>query len=308
MAQVVLLPFINPRVGLLMPTSITFKVVTIPLTLTVLSVHLKPFRIMCKSLLCIDLPDKFSWKNPEHIRKAAIAFGIFEMLTQLLIAPLLVPLPLSRPNPLMGKLTSLGVTDVPRVAYTLATLLLLPRVVTNFGESFLNIKDTGTSKLSSEIMLLGSFAVAVLLRDGATPLDLAIPAVLTTLTFAMPQFDKLSRFMFNAEFPKFEWKRDSMVLASVIYSTWLAMMLAYGDYLPVLKQFNDTVRRLISGNADTRFIKKLIEFSLLCLIPTVIRRHSKKGDEDIGYSSGFIVALLAKSMIPELRMPGTRII
>jgi hypothetical protein len=36
--------------------------------------------------------------------------------------------------------------------------------------------------------------------------------------------------------------------------------------------------------------------------------YSKKGDEDIGYSSGFIVALLAKSMIPELRMPGTRII
>jgi hypothetical protein len=297
-AQFIVYPFLHPKVGLLMPTSLTFKLVTVPLVMTVLAIHVKPLRKLCNSLLCMQIPEKFNWKDIEHIRRAAIVYGMMSMLTQLLVAPLLVPLP--RPNPMMGKLTFLNATDVPRIAFTIATLLMIPRAVTNFGEDFFNIKDPTTSRLTSEIMLLGSFAGAVLLRDSSTPLDLAVPFVLTVLSFALKDFDKFSKFLFDAEFPPFKWTRDIMVLATVIYTTWFAAMMAYGNHLPVLKQFNETVRRMISGHPDTRFIGKLIEFGLLCLVPTVIRRHSRKEDKDVGFSSGFIVALLAKSMIPSL--------
>ncbi len=222
------------------------------------------------------------------------------------VAPLLAPL--NKPMLAMGKISFIGAHQVPRVAFTIATLMLLPRVITNYSEGLLAIKDKNTAKLASEIFLLGSFAGAVLLRDGATPLDMAVPAVLTTLTFALPHFDKLSRFMFEADFPQFKWTRDIVVLASVIFSTWFSMMLAYGTHMPVLKQMNDTLRRMISGNPDLRFITKSIEFGLLCLVPTVIRRYSKKQDKDVGYTSGFLVALLARHMIPTLRIPGSKYI
>lgn len=297
----VLIPFIHPMFGLAMPTSATFKFVTLPVTLTCMCVYQPHMKELVNAFLGIGLPDKFSWKDKEHRRLFFVVYGIANLLVQLLIAPVLTPSPL--PMPQFGKITFLTPLTVPKAAFTIATLLLIPRVASKHIDSILNIKDPSVAKLSSEMLLLGTFACAVMMRDAATPLDLLVPAVLTYLSFKLPAFDKLSKFLFQADFPIFKiFNRDFAMLGLVMYSTWLAMTLAYGDYMPVFKQVNDTVRKVVNGSPDLRFINKSIEFALLYIIPTVVRRYSLAKDRDLSFSAGFLVALLAKHMLPIMRM------
>lgn len=300
MAQVALYPLIHPRFGLLNPVSPTFKVISVPLAITFTATYEPHVRKMTNLMFGTQLPDKFSWRNKEHVRQFFIVFGLSNMLTQILIVPFMVPT--SRPSPLYGKLTFTSPLKVPKIAFTLATLLLLPRLASHHIETVLNIKDEKVRTLTYEITLLGTFAGAVLLRDGATPLDLMIPGVLTYLCFALPQFDRLSKFLFQAEFPHFKFfNRDYILLGLTLYSTWLALTLSYGDYIPGLKQLNEAVRTMFSGNGDIRFVGKLIEFGLLYIIPTVVRRYSLQKDRETSMSAGFMVSLFIQQLLPSKR-------
>ncbi|KAG5186408.1 hypothetical protein JKP88DRAFT_241017 [Tribonema minus] len=252
-------------------------------------------RALYNALFGTNIPPKFNWKIPEHYRQFFIVLGINELLVQLIIAPLLFPLP--RPNLLMGKLTFASALDVPLTVYTICTLMLLPRIASIYSTE-VDVKNKGTALLLSRILMLLAFVLATALRDNATPLDVVVAGALTVQMFQLTKFDVISKKLFGGDIPPFDFdKKDSLTLAGILFGTWLVIALQYLHDVPGYREVTLTIQKILHGNEHLRIVGKLVELGALYAVPAMVASRNAK-DYNLAYSSMFLTMLLASKMIP----------
>lgn len=327
MAAIVAKIFISKTFGLLMPLSITFKLLTFPILMTILSIYVKPVREFIDNLMGLKIKKSefgfMKFFNSSKVRNTiGLLILLWLLLGQLIFAPLLHPG--DNFDFKSGKFTTVPISGVPKILLSIVLLMKGPFKMANFllttKKLFLgSVYNPDITNLTRIIGLLIGFFMVYIIKRAVTALDLVIALFLTIISLFTPIFDILFK-MIQIRLPKITAKsiltRSSHVWIGMLFAAfWLCFTFLVIRNIPGYEVLNEKVSEMIDG--ETTLLTVFLNFITYLVFPLFIASKlseslSKKGKTlkekkklyKRGFTIGYIIGLLIMMMIRNL-IPGS---
>lgn len=277
--------------------------VILPGTMTALSVEVKPIRNFVNKVLGIKLGTTF-FKNASDRAATLQLFLLWFLLIQLIAMPIFAPVG-NTPNLRIGKLTCIGLKDIPRIIFLVCMYAVLPLLSVNFF-MFLSRSIGGEKTAANEIEMIGflvGYLLSVFLIQIITPIEILGALIMASFSLISP---KVRKSLFG---------KDNATLRVFVFSVVFIICLLV---LIIIDHHSQWYHLHIHGYAETifghsgqgTFVDMLFNLVFFFLLPLGIaksytknRKTSQDSSITIGMFTGVIVGIVIQTALPEKLRP-----
>ena len=321
---------LHPKIGLLNPMSITFKLLTLPVIMNVF-VWSKNVKFLNEIMGLPIEEDDLSFKG--MVSSKVIFWNMLLLniiLAQIFIVPLIT---FGRIKPMSGKFTFITKIQIPRIMYVVLVTFLLPFIISAVLKDIIIPKEATVKYVTSvsALTLFIGYFISYILKNKLQIVDMVLPIVLTFFTLfskiLKPFVDKLFLLSGGIDLPdeKFtmktliENKNNEIAFFFIIFLFWFTMNLAIGNAIPFYGGIKKQVSAILGDSIEIRtkkesdvisFFVTLIAYFIIPMRLSVKFAASfyNKGKNDkektrfsqLGMVLGFIIAFLGILVIEML--------
>jgi hypothetical protein len=296
--------------------------IIIPVVMTVLTIQIKPIREWFNKTFSLDLdPEKQSFNEFFKNAGAASIVGLLILLWFLFVQIFIMPvvIPIGRPNPMMGKLTGIAVTDMPRILFILAMYILLPflimRVIVNIYNE-MNPQDKNNLQIHSLGFIIG-FLLTVFLIRTITPIELIVTLIIVIAMLKTGYLKKMMKF-FSIEFPDVEdmdfmdYTKDKKIqfFFWLSYLIVLLMFLILGEFIPGYNILHNQGTRIFGVGGASGFLQILVNLVCFLVLPLAVAqslaRRASPETRNAQFMLGIIIGIFTGMLIQMIAPPKFR--
>lgn len=276
--------------GLLHPFSMTFFTITIPILLIILSIHNSKIKSLVKKYLDVDILKTNSYFKKESLRELTTVYGSYFILSQIFFVILLNPS--SKRKIKRGKITTMGLLDIPRALFDIFSLIIIPRMASNYIDKNIYFQFDKNKKISAQILYYTAILGIIGFNNIWNYTNLLISLFFTFITIILLEnkqsVKKIFYNLFGFEFPSREYKKDYMKVCFFIGIFCFTIFASFSKYIPF---YDDLL------GSELHILEVIIKILFCVWLPIQMRKIAK----DTQYESEmFLLGNLISIFIPIL--------
>ena len=276
--------------GLLHPLSMTFFTITIPIILIILSIHNSKIKSLVKKYFDVDILKTNSYFKKESLRELTTVYGSYFILSQVFFVILLNPS--SKRKIKRGKITTMGLKDIPRALFDIFSLIIIPRMASNYIDKNIYFQFDKNKKISAQILYYTTILGIIGFNNIWNYTNLLVSLFFTFITIILLEnkkpVKKLFYNLFGFEFPSREYKKDYMKVCFFIGIFCFTIFVSFSKYIPF---YDDLL------GSELHILEVIVKILFCVWIPIQFRKISK----DTQYESEmFLLGNLISIFIPIL--------
>ena len=276
--------------GLLHPLSMTFFTITVPIILIILSIHNPKIKSLVKTYLNVDILKTNSYFKKESLRELTTVYGSYFILSQIFFVILLNPS--SKRKIKRGKITTMGVLDIPRVLFDIFSLIIIPRMASNYVDKNVYFQFDKNKKISAQILYYAAILGIIGLNNIWNYTNLLVSLFFTFITIILLEnkksVKKLFYNLFGFEFPSKQYKKDYMKVCFFIGMFCFTIFSTFSKYIPF---YDDLL------GSELHILEVIVKILFCIWIPIQFRNMAKNTQYE---SEMFLLGNLISIFIPIL--------
>ena len=191
--------FKKPLIGLLNPISMTFSTLTVPITMIILTIHVKKIKEFMSNNFKIDIQKGDSYFSLESLKELKIVYICYFILCQILVSTIFTPM--AKRSIKRAKLLSISIIEIPKVLFDIASLIIIPTKAYNFVSNNLTFQIDTNRRMSSQIMYYSVIFAMIGLNNVWNYMNTVISFIITFFIVIL-----LNKNL-NIWYPAFDYKK-----------------------------------------------------------------------------------------------------
>ena len=276
--------------GLLHPLSMTFFTITVPIILIILSIHNSKIKSMVKTYLNVDISKTNSYFKKRIFKRINNCLWILFYSKSNFFVILLNPS--SKRKIKRGKITTMGFLDIPRVLFDIFSLIIIPRMASNYIDKNVYFQFDKNKKISAQILYYAAILGIIGLNNIWNYTNLLMSLFFTFITIILLEkkkpVKKIFYNLFGFEFPSREYKKDYMKVCFFIGIFCFTIFTSFSKYIPF---YDDLL------GSELHILEVIIKILFCVWIPIQFRNMAKNTQYE---SEMFLLGNLISIFIPIL--------
>lgn len=186
-AMIIQMIFFKPPTGILNPYSLAFSIFTFPLVFLILSMYLGKYKDFIKKYLSIEI-------GKGSFLEKFIVYICYIIFAQIFVTSVLNPT--GNISIIRGKLTPMTLNDVPRAFFNIASLILIPKMASNFVEKYILFNSSDSLKIASQIFYYTCLLGMIGLNDIWNYVNVVVSLIVTFILYLCIEKDLTFHFPF----------------------------------------------------------------------------------------------------------------
>lgn len=276
--------------GLIHPLSMTFFTISFPILLILLTLKNRKIKEFVKNFLNIDIQERKSYFNRDSLKELMLVYGSYFIICQIFFILLINPS--SKRRIKRGKLTTLGISDIPKVLFDTISLIIVPRMVYNFIDKNISFNLDENKKLSSQILYYTAILGIIGLNNLWNLTNFIITFILTFIFIIILENNKFTRKLFY-KFFGFQFPEKKDIIDYIKVSGFLTIFIyilvsCYSKYVPFYDEF---------FGSEMHFLEVVIKIFFCVFLPLKFKNLAKGTNYE---SEMFLLGNLLSIFIPIL--------